>query len=190
MNVPENPSIDAFLRKVRQGLASLPAAEREDIVAELCSHLQDRQAQGNADPLAGFGSPERLAADFVSEYALRGALTQGTSWALGKALFVAGRNSVRAVLVLGPLLVLQLCAVAFLVAAALKPFAPGMVGVWVDGGEFYAGIGHGHAAMREVLGWWSLPLFALTGALLFWLSNRAMLALVRRRLRAGHLSPG
>ena len=34
---------EAFLRKVRQGLAPLPASEQEDIVAELRSHLLQRQ---------------------------------------------------------------------------------------------------------------------------------------------------
>lgn len=186
MTSPANTPADAFLRKVRHGLASLPAAEQEDIVAELRSHLLDRQAQGTADPLAGFERPEKLAADFVAEYALRGALAQGTSWALGRALFIAARDSVLGLLVLIPLVLLQLSALLLLLTAALKPFMPGKVGLWVGAGNFYAGIERGLPGVHEVLGWWSIPVFAVAGVFLFWISNRAMMALVRWRLRSAH----
>ena len=184
MNTPAIASIDDFLRKVRQGLASLPVAEREDILAELRSHLLERHERGSDDPLGGFESPEKFAAEFVAEYALRGALAQGTSWALGRALFVAGRDSVQALLALLPLLLLQLMALTLLLAAALKPFLWDQVGLWVGGGKFFVGISDDHVTMHEVLGWWGLPLFALAGVLLFWSSNRAMMTLVRRTLRS------
>ena len=186
MPTPANAAaIDPFLRKVRQGLASLPTAEREEIVAELRADLLERQARGDADPLRGFGSPEKLAAEFVGEYTLRGALAQGTSWALGRALCVAGRDSGRALLALLPLLLLQLTALSLLLSAALKPFLRDHVGLWMGGGVFFIGVSAERGATHEVLGWWSLPIFALAGGLLFWWSNRAMMALVRWRLRAG-----
>ena len=177
-------STDVFLRKVRQGLASLPTAEQVDIIAELRSHLLERQREGRADPLAGFESPEVLAADLVAEHALRGGLARGTSWALGKALFVAARDSVAGLLWLLPLLTLQLVACGLLLAAALKPFLPDLVGVWIGEGRFYAGIVSNHPTMHEVLGWWAIPAFAGAGVLLFWLSTKAMTTLVWRRLEA------
>ncbi len=190
MITPSNHAFDVFLRKVRQGLASLPTAEQEEIVAELRSHLLERQSQGNADPLAGFETPERLAADFVSEYSLRGALAQGTSWALGKALFVAARDSVLGLLVLIPLVLLQISALLVLLTAALKPFMPGKMGLWVGNGNFYVGVDRQLAGVHEVLGWWGIPVFSVAGVLLFWVSNRAMLALVRWRLRSARHSLG
>ena len=183
MATPTSAATDHYLRKLRQGLASLPVAEREDILAELRSHLSERQDQGG-DPLAGFDPPEKFAAEFVAEYALRGALAQGTSWALGRALLIAGRDGALALLALLPLLILQLSAAGLLLAAVLKPFLPDHVGLWVGGGRFYAGIvGQANGATHEVLGWWGILVFAVVGGLLFWLSNRAMLALARWRLR-------
>ncbi len=181
---PTTTAADVFLRKVRQGLASLPTAEQEDLVAELRSHVLERQSQGSADPLAGFGPPEQLAADVVAEYALRGGLAQGTSWALSKALFVAARDSAMRLLWLLPLLTLQLVALCLLLAAALKPFVPDLVGVWMGEGKFFAGIVSSHANMREVLGWWAIPAFASAGILLFWLSTKGMIALAQHRLKA------
>ncbi len=190
MATPENTSADAFLRKVRQGLASLPPAEREDIIAELRSHLLERQSRGVADPLAGFEAPEKLAADFVTEYALRGALARGTSWAMGKALFIAARDSALGLLVLLPLVLLQISALLVLLTAALKPFMPGRMGLWVGNGNFYVGIDRGLPGVHEALGWWGVPVFTIAGVVLFWLANRAMLALVRWRLRSGHPTRG
>jgi hypothetical protein len=183
-----NEDFDAFLRKVRQGLASLPTAEREDIIAELRSHLLGRQGQGNPDPLAGFEPPEKLAADFVAEHALRGALAEGTAWAMGKALFIAARDSVLGLLVLLPLLLLQVSALCLLLTAALKPFIPDKMGLWTGDGNFYVGAGRGNPAVHEVLGWWGMPVLAAAGVLLFWLSNRGMMALVRWRLRSRQVS--
>ena len=160
MTPPTTTATDLYLKKVRQGLASLPAVEREDIIAELRFHLFERQGQGSADPLTGFDSDEQLAAEFLTAYALRGALAQSTSWALGKALSVAGRDSVLGLLVLFPLLILQLSAGALLLAAAFKPFLPDNVGLWMGEGRFYAGIvGHPAGALGVVGGifvWLSL----------------------------------
>jgi hypothetical protein len=38
---------EAFLRKLRQGLTSLPLSEQDEIVAELRSHFLSRQDQGD-----------------------------------------------------------------------------------------------------------------------------------------------
>jgi hypothetical protein len=48
-----------------------------------------------------------LASTLVSDYTLRGALATGTSWALGRALLVAARDSVLALFVLLPLVLAQ-----------------------------------------------------------------------------------
>jgi uncharacterized membrane protein len=176
---------DVFLRKLRQGLTSLTPAEQDDIIAELRSHLLDRQSQGEEDPLAGFQTPEALAAEFVSEHALRGALSQGTSWALGRALLIAARDSIVGLAVLFPLLLLQLVALGVLVIAVLKPFMPDKIGVWAGAGNFVVGTSNGNPAVHEVLGWWALPVLTIAGMLLFWLCNRAMISLVRWRLGSG-----
>ena len=183
MTTIPNHSVEAFLRKLRQGIASLPLAEQDEIVAELRSHLAERQAQGSTDPLAGFESPARLAADFVGEHTLRDALARGTPWAMSSAFFVVARDSVLGLLVLFPLLVFQLEAVLLLLAAALKPLLPEQTGLWVGPGKFYVGILASPDSGRELLGWWAIPVFAITGVVLFWGANQAMMMLIRWRLR-------
>src|SRR5882757_3382324 len=174
---------DDYLKQVRQGLASLGQDEREEIVAELRSHLLDRQGQGRADLLEGFGSAERFAAGFVTESALRSALAQGTSWALGRALLMAARDSVLLLLGLLPLLLAQFIALGFIVCAALKPFMQDSLGLWVGPHAFFLGTAADTSKVHQITGWWVFPAVAIAGLLLFWLSTRLMVWLVRWRLR-------
>jgi uncharacterized membrane protein len=175
---------DDYLKQVRQGLASLGQDEREEIVAELRSHLLDRQAQGKTDLLDGFDTAERFAAAFVTESALRSALAQGTSWALGRALLMAARDSALLLFGLLPLLLAQLIAVGFMVCAALKPFFQDQLGLWVGPHAFFIGTTTGTATdIHQVTGWWVFPAVAVAGVILFWLSTRLMMSLVRWRLR-------
>jgi len=175
---------ERYLKELRQGLASLPAVERDEILAELRTHLEERAGAGG-DPLLGFEPAEALAAGFLSERALRGALAQGGSVALGRALLAAGRDSLAALLAFLPLLLLQVTAVACVVVAALKPFMPDQLGLWIGPGDFHVGVNvAGNPAVHEVLGWWGTPVLAVAGVLLSWGSTRAMRALARRRLRA------
>lgn len=174
---------ERFLRELRQGLGSLPAQERDEIVAELHIHLLDRQAQGKTELLAGFETPEDLAASFVSENALRGALARGTSWALGRALLISARDRILTFLLFLALVLLHICAFVLVFAAALKPFMPKQIGLWVGNGHFFVGASDGNPAVHEVLGRWGIPVLAISGIFLFWISNRAMRAVARRRLR-------
>jgi hypothetical protein len=176
--------VERYLRALRQALAALPDAERDELVAEVRSHLADRAARGDADVLAGFADPEAYAAEFLAERALAGAIARGSSWALGAALFSGARTGA-AVLAVVPLAVLHVVAAALVVLAALKPLFPGHVGVFVsDGGPWAVGAWErgASAGVREVLGWWVVPVFAVGGALIFWAANRALRAVARGRL--------
>jgi len=182
MGLPDHA--EKFLKQLRQGLGSLPPQEREEIVAELRTHLLDRQAQGKTDLLWGFETAEDLASTFVSENALRGALAQGTSWALGRALLISARDSIVTFLLFLPLVLLHVCAFVLVLAAALKPFMPKQIGLWVGEGNLYVGFNSGdNRAVHEILGWWGVPVLAIAGIFLFWISNQVMRALARRRLR-------
>ena len=175
---------ETYLRRLRQGLSSLSAPERDEILDELRLHLVERQAAGRADLLAGFEPADTLAASFVQERELRGALARGTSWALGRALLVAARDSVLALIVLLPLVILQLVGAALIVLAVVKLFDPGDVGLWVGDGQIILGLPSDSHGLREVLGWSAIPAFIVSGLVLLIASNRAMRLLVRWRLRA------
>ncbi len=171
-----------FLRDLERYLLALPEAERGDIVAEIRSHLEDRAAQGATDLLAPFGTPESYAAAFLQERALAGALARGSSWHLGRAL-VAGARRIGWWYVVAVLAMLHLYGVALVILAALKPFFPANVGMFLGEG-LTIGIRSAQdlTGWREVLGWWAIPGFLVPGVLVLWGANRALRALAAWRL--------
>lgn len=171
---------ERFLKEVRRGLGALDAAERDDVVEELRSHMLERLAQGKPDVLDGFEEPATLAASFVSERALRGALASGTPWSVSRALLISARDSIAVLFALVALVLVQLVAFFLILTAALKPFAPKDFGLWTGNGNFY--VGRGTPSATEVLGWWGIPVLLSVGVLLIWLSNRGLRALARWRL--------
>jgi hypothetical protein len=175
---------ELFLKRLRQGLSTLTPAEQQEIVAEIRVHLLERKAQGTADLLSGFEAPEELAAGFVSEQALRGSLAQGTSWALIRALLIASRESLLALLLLFPLVLIQISAVMFVLAAGMKPFMGDELGFWAGPWSLYVGINRHDPRNHELLGWGMIPVLGIGGIILFWISNRAMRGLVRWRLHS------
>jgi uncharacterized membrane protein len=180
--MPLPADAEGYLRSVRQCLSSLKADERDDILNELKAHLLDRVAQGKTDVLAGFEPPEVLAAGFLQDHALRNALVHGGTWRLARALLVATRDSVLLLCVVLPLILFQLTGIVLCGTAVAKVFHP-QFGLWVGSGSFYIGTGS-QEGVREILGWWFIPVTILVGVVVFVLSNRAMRALVRWRLRS------
>ena len=176
---------EEFLRQLRLGLATLPQEERDDIIAEVRSHLRDRHAKGKSPLLAGFEDAQTYASRFVSEMALRGALARGTSVELGKALLTGAATGIAMLLTVVPLVIVQLLGGALVIAGALKPFMPSRVGLFVDmEGKFVAlgACGGDVGILRELLGFWAMPLFIIGGICFLWLGNRALRFLANRRL--------
>lgn len=176
---------EEYLRRLRQGLAELSADHRDEILAELRSHLAERHRRGAKDLLEGFDAPESYASEFLAESALRGAVARGTSVALGRALLIGAGNGLVRLITLAPLFLLHLIGGALVVVGALELFIPSRVGLFLDGGGQLVALGAYGGELegtREVLGLFALPLFVLTGVALIWLANRGLRALARRRL--------
>ena len=133
-----HPEAERFLEKLRSSLAALPGDERDDIVAEIRSHLEERAARGEPDHVGGFGSPEAYAAAFLQERGLTGALARGSSWAIGRALLSGARKAGWWYLVL-VLAMLHLYGASLIAMAALKPIFPAQVGKFVGDGKFSLG---------------------------------------------------
>jgi len=183
-NLPK-PAVD-YLRHLRQALSVLPDAERQDVLAELESHLAARHERGDADLLAGFPAPDEYAAELVSARALNVALARGSSFELGRSLLGGRLGTLASHVCVAPLLGAQLVGFVFLVLAALKPFFPASIGLFTRGNAFSAlGAVSVEPGMVEVLGWWTIPLFLAVSVVLLWGSTRALRALARRRLRQG-----
>ena len=177
---------EEFLRQLRQGLSPLQKVERDEILAEIRSHLRDRQ-QGGKPLLEGFEDAQTYASRFLSETALRSALATGTSLPLGRALLTGARAGLSMLLLVVPLLVVQLVGAALIACGALKLFMPLRVGLFLDGAGGLVALGAYGGALggtRELLGFWALPLFLAAGVLLVFAANRALRAVARFRLAA------
>ena len=188
------PQAEHYLRRLRQGLASLTVAERDDIVNEIRSHLAERLSAGTPNILAGFEEPESYAAKFVSDYALGGALARGTSLELGRALLTGTRSgllALTALLAVAPLFSLEFIGAVLVVLGCAKPFFPSHIGVFRGAeGAFMAGAHFGHSApLTDILGWWAMPVFIVTGIIMIFLCNRALRALARLKLHRGADGP-
>lgn len=172
---------ERFLRELGSYLSSLPGNERQEIVEEIRSHLQERAAQGASDLLAGFGNPETYAAAFIQEHALAGAIARGTSWAVGRALLAGARRAswLYLVVVLG---VVHVYGVVLLGLGVMKPFFPRNVGLFAGNGRFTFGMLFGSDVPNELLGWWGVPVFVAMGLVALAGGNWALRAVGQWRL--------
>jgi uncharacterized membrane protein len=185
--------LDCYLDQVRRNLKTLPKAEVEEIVAELRSHVLDK-VEGTPTPqkveaaIAALGSPrevarlnltERVAAEVETD---RSPLTvlRGVGRLASLSLYgaFAGLVSFTGYAV----------AAAFLITAAVKPFAREHAGLWVvpnasDDFAFSLGVNSSPKG-HELLGWWIIPIGIAAGLLLGWLTWRFGLFSVRRMRRS------
>jgi hypothetical protein len=190
--------LDCYLDQVRRHLKPLPKSEIDEIVAELRSHVLDRVA-GRPTPdaveaaITALGGPrevarvnltERVAAEVAED---RSPLTvlRGIGRLAGLSLYgaFAGLVSFAGYGI----------AAAFLITAAVKPFARSNAGLWrtpEGGGAYSLALGvtshvRSHQG-QELLGWWIIPIGVAAGLILGWLTWRFglfSLKLMGRRAR-------
>ncbi len=189
MNKSSQTDVEDFLRRFRRGLAALPADIREDLVNEVQSHFEERQAQEKLD-LASFGSPEEYASSFVNTEALRTAVTRDNPLQLIAVLLGRARATALVVFVVLPLAVLQVIGLALAVTGFCKPFSSGHIGLFLEGDGRFGALGwvKDLGSMHEVLGYAAMPLFIFSGLLLFWASYRLLLRVARRELASMRVS--
>jgi uncharacterized membrane protein len=145
-------SRQAFLSRLRAGLAGLPPRAIEEIAADYEAHFAEGEAAGRteAEVAAALGDPVRLARELRAEAGLkRWEAERNPSAAAGAIFAVLGLGALD-VLVLLPILigvggVLLGCFIAVIVAV----FAGG---VMMIGAGFYHGPGGGLAALLTGLG--------------------------------------
>ncbi len=121
-------SKDAFLRRLKQGLAGLPAEDIDEIVSDYSAHFAESNAHGRseAEVAAALGDPARIARELRADIGLR---RLETHWSLsnliGATMALAGLAIVDLVLFL-PLLIV---AVVLALALAIVLVAVGAVGL-------------------------------------------------------------
>lgn len=177
----QDRAIDLWLRRLNWALAKVPAADREDIVAEARAHIEDRIAAGRpaGEVLADFGPAETYARDFIDEMETVGALgAQRSGDLLGVVLRRVHRSAVAA-LALFVILVLALLSLSALGMVVMKITDPVHAGLWMGPHEQFIGVIDDPTQARELLGFWLYPLAALVMLIAWTLGRLTLIGTVR-----------
>lgn len=176
MSPSPSPEITHWLRRLSWSLAAIPAPEREDIVAEITDHLNQRLQAGQApaELLAGFGAPETYARRFLDDFELSGALGSQKSGDLAAAILRRAHRSLLAFAAVAAACLLSAGAFLVVTTAIYKVIDPAHAGLWSGRAGFFIGIIDDPTSARELLGAWIFPLAALS-LVLAWLALRLIL---------------
>jgi uncharacterized membrane protein len=185
--------MEYYLGRLRESMAGLPAAEREEIVAEIRSHITERSlVDGAVDPqrmretLEALGRPEEIASQYQTNALLTRATGSHSPWVMLRA---ARRGAMLGAKGFGIFMIAvtgYTMAATFFLCAALKPFFPENIGLWVGSTVgFHMGYRAAHdAPAAELLGHW-LPLVAMVlGLLAIMGTTHAIRVLIRHGSRA------
>lgn len=158
--------VEVYLGALRKQLAGLPADDVEEILRELRGHIAERVAESatgrNTTPveqiLRQLGTPEQIGSLYGAD-----AMVAHARETFSPALII--RTTIRwaSKTVAGCMaslvgLIGYSIGVGLIACAALKPFLPNDIGLWLNSADgFVLGIEvprpHGH----ELLGWWIIP---------------------------------
>jgi uncharacterized membrane protein len=156
-----------YVRRLRWSLQAIPAEDRNGLVREIESHLIDSLAVSPASldaTIKAMGPPHTLAARYVEEFRLAGALGDDSPAPLIHALLIRSGRSVAAFGSVLTAMLLYLSAFCLVAMAVAKPLFPSHVGLWSSSAGSAFGIMTDAPAAPEMLGLWVLPV-ALAGAL-------------------------
>lgn len=122
----------AFLARLREGLAGLPAHAITDIVADYETHFADGAAAGRTEEevAAALGDPSRLARELKAEIGLKRWEQERNPSAAGAAVF--------AVLGLGAIDIIFLLPILMAVAGAVFGIGVAVIAVFFAGGMVFA----------------------------------------------------
>ncbi len=180
----EREQINDYLKSLSKHLSRLDRADADEVLREIESHVDDvLEAQAIAQPqrpvdvgriLAGFGSPRELADKYVA-HVLQGSPPPPGFRAIQRVKKQATIGLYWATAASG-----YGMALALILLAIYKPLAPSTLGLWADesGGVAVLGIfQQSPPGMREVLGWWIVPLAVGLAIIAFYLTRRLLAAL-------------
>ncbi len=180
---PLPTEITQWLTALNAALATLPEADRADIVNEAGGHLQDRIAAGltTAQALHGFGPAKAYAQNFVDQYALDAALNSRKVIVMIKTLFgFTGRSLIAFFGLMGALLFGGI-ALGSAVSIVLKTIRPDMVGLWVNTVDqvYILGTTTDHLNAHEVAGNWVYLIFVALIVVGGFLGRACLLAAIK-----------
>jgi len=177
------PKLADYARRLKWALSALPEADRDDIVAEMRSHVLDRVDTGSTldAALAALGAPDDYARAFRETYTVASALSSRQTPQMLHALVQGATRSAGAIAAF--VVIVLVWAVPALVAytAILKISNPSHVGLWRGEHFFFIGVIDDPSRGTELLGPWITPL-ALLCVVLAWLITRSIAVWALRRL--------
>jgi hypothetical protein len=185
--------IDGYLRKLRESLPDMSAADREEIVREISVHIRECLQEPNSsihETLKRLGSPESLASRYGSDLLIRHASRSISPVVILRAtLALAKRGIVGIVLFLGALLGYGL-GCGLVLTAILKPIFPRQIGLWIGPGVLNFGFHEPRFSdpVHELLGWWYLPVAFCLGCFFVWFTTYGIRRFLRRSKRADTFS--
>ena len=182
--------IEIYLASLHDQLSPISQPEREEILREIGAHIRD-SAEGSGISvnavLARLGTPEELAAEYREGLLIqRASLSFSPLLLLRATLRLAGQGLVGSVVFMGGFIG-YITGISLLLTGLLKPFMPGKVGLWMqrsttvwrdNGGGLSFGVQASHPRY-EVLGWWTIPVGILGGALVLSATTLAIRAFLR-----------
>jgi Protein of unknown function (DUF1700) len=189
MSSEAQQKIDGYLNSLRGRLRGLNHEDVQEIVEELRGHILEKaggveglSGRGVDAALAGLGSPEELASEYVTDNLLARAEVSRSPLRILESLFRWASLSVAGFFVLLGSILGYFVGGAFMWCAVLKLIHPQSAGLWVardSTGDFQfflrMGFGTPPVGARDVLGWWIMPIGLLAGCGLVILTTRIAL---------------
>lgn len=174
-------AIDAYVKRVSVGLKDMSESQRQEIVAEIRSHLAERARQlaeqgvpeaGQA-AIAAMGDADELARQFARTASAERVSRSIAPWVLLRAASLAFTGA-KGVLTFLLGIVGYATALAFSLAAILKVIMPSKVGLWVGPHLFVWGVTPHTPGRHELAGEYFIP---VSVALAFLFASGTTLAL-------------
>lgn len=176
----DDRAVAAYLRSLGGSIRGLAPGERQSVLREIESHIEERIARGSSadQVLSALGPPEALATAYIDQDELYRALAKPSpAVLLGALLNRATRSGATFVAALAGFSSFAF-ALSFLAIATAKIIAPSHVGYWRTPTDLEFGIMASPPVWgTERLGLWIIPI-ALFASVIFYLAG---MTLLRRR---------
>jgi hypothetical protein len=162
---PGDP-VSAYIRRVSTGLKGMDESQRQEILAEIRSHLEERVQQfaseGSPRPaeaaVEAMGDADNLANQFLGAVQQKRASRSFAPWVLLRAAGRVALTGIKGFLAFLVGVVGYASALGFTLAAVMKPIMPSKVGFWVGPNVFIWGMPYPGSGAHELAGQYFIPL--------------------------------
>jgi uncharacterized membrane protein len=162
-----------YIKRSKKQVAVLSEAEQEECLMEINSHIYealqseggDNEVENLRNILKRLGMPEEIFPDIVAEIKINQAIKTYNPKHLVHALLLNIRRGFIYVL----LSILTLFLATFPILLIMKLILPQHTGLFIGDGSVSFGVFRNHEGMKEILGYWFIPIVVLLFTLLYFL---------------------